>query len=102
MIERLIETDLEKSILYRNTRNQEFTSRIVDILTHVVIHGAYHRGQIARVVGLPRLRREYGLHHVRLTSSRSERFERGWLTPAEPWQYNATWQLIARMFRGRD
>ena len=51
LIEGLSEADLEKPILYRNTRNQEFTSRIVDILTHVVIHGAYHRGQIARVLG---------------------------------------------------
>jgi uncharacterized damage-inducible protein DinB len=51
LIESLIEADLQKPILYRNSSNQEFTSRIVDILTHVVIHGAYHRGQIARVLG---------------------------------------------------
>ena len=52
MIENLSEADLDSPIHYRNTRNQEFTSRIVDILTHVVIHGAYHRGQIARVLGV--------------------------------------------------
>ena len=51
LIENLSEAELDSPIHYRNTRNQEFTSRIVDILTHVVIHGAYHRGQIARVLG---------------------------------------------------
>lgn len=51
LVEGLGEADLEKPVPYRNTRNQEFTSRIVDILTHVVIHGAYHRGQIAKVLG---------------------------------------------------
>lgn len=51
LIGSLGETDLDRSIRYRNTKNQEFTSRIVDILTHVVIHGAYHRGQIARILG---------------------------------------------------
>jgi uncharacterized damage-inducible protein DinB len=36
---------------YRNTKGQEFATPVLDILTHVVIHGAYHRGQIARCIG---------------------------------------------------
>src|SRR5262245_7247930 len=51
LIAGLGEADLVRPIHYRNTRDEEFTTRLIDILTHVVIHGAYHRGQIARVLG---------------------------------------------------
>ena len=36
---------------YRNTKGDEYANSVLDILTHVVIHGAYHRGQIARIIG---------------------------------------------------
>ena len=49
----LSEADLEEKVEYRNTKNEEFATPLVNILTHVVIHGAYHRGQIARVIGSP-------------------------------------------------
>ena len=39
--------DVSQSISYRNTKGEEWTSTIVDVLTHVVLHSAYHRGQIA-------------------------------------------------------
>ena len=39
------------AIRYRNTKGEEFATSVIDILTHVVIHGAYHRGQIAKVLG---------------------------------------------------
>ncbi len=39
--------DVAQSISYRNSKGEEWTSTIVDILTHVVMHSAYHRGQIA-------------------------------------------------------
>lgn len=39
--------DVSQSISYKNSKGEEWTSTIVDILTHVVIHSAYHRGQIA-------------------------------------------------------
>ena len=39
-----------RSIEYRNTKGERHTSRVDDVLTHVVMHGAYHRGQIATVV----------------------------------------------------
>ena len=51
MLSRLSEADLDGMVVYRNTKGEEFASTLVDILTHVVIHGAYHRGQIARVLG---------------------------------------------------
>jgi uncharacterized damage-inducible protein DinB len=35
---------------YVNSKGEKWTSRADDILTHVVLHGAYHRGQIATIV----------------------------------------------------
>jgi uncharacterized damage-inducible protein DinB len=37
----------ERPITYRNSAGDQFTSTMEDILTHVSLHGAYHRGQIA-------------------------------------------------------
>jgi uncharacterized damage-inducible protein DinB len=37
----------ERRITYRNSAGDQFTSTMEDILTHVSLHGAYHRGQIA-------------------------------------------------------
>lgn len=42
--------DLEDSVGYRNSLGEFWTSTVDDILTHVVIHSAYHRGQIAAAV----------------------------------------------------
>lgn len=39
--------DVNQSISYRNSKGEQWTSTVVDILTHVIIHSAYHRGQIA-------------------------------------------------------
>jgi uncharacterized damage-inducible protein DinB len=50
-LENLTESDLAALVRYRNSRGEEFASSALDILTHVVIHGAYHRGQIARIIG---------------------------------------------------
>jgi uncharacterized damage-inducible protein DinB len=41
------EGDLSKSITYKNTKGEAWQSTIGDILTHVILHAAYHRGQIA-------------------------------------------------------
>ena len=38
---------LDESISYKNSKGESFESRIEDVLTHVVFHAAYHRGQIA-------------------------------------------------------
>jgi uncharacterized damage-inducible protein DinB len=37
----------ERRITYKNSAGDQFTSTLEDILTHVSLHGAYHRGQIA-------------------------------------------------------
>lgn len=42
----LAETDLDKIIFYKNSSGKEFENTVSDILTHVAIHGQYHRGQI--------------------------------------------------------
>ncbi|HME34987.1 MAG TPA: DinB family protein [Candidatus Sulfotelmatobacter sp.] len=39
--------DVSQSISYKNSKGEEWTSAIVDVLTHVILHSAYHRGQIA-------------------------------------------------------
>jgi uncharacterized damage-inducible protein DinB len=47
LLSRLTPDLLEKPITYRNSAGDQFTSTIEDILTHVAMHGSYHRGQIA-------------------------------------------------------
>ncbi|NIK76491.1 putative damage-inducible protein DinB [Paenibacillus castaneae] len=42
----IAETDLDNLITYTNSTGNTFTSSIRDILTHVALHGQYHRGQI--------------------------------------------------------
>ena len=42
--------DLHRDIVYRNSAGQAFSSTLEDILLHVALHGAYHRGQVAMLV----------------------------------------------------
>jgi uncharacterized damage-inducible protein DinB len=42
----LSNTDLDKTISYSNSKGIEFKNSVRDILTHVALHGQYHRGQI--------------------------------------------------------
>jgi len=47
--------DLDWLVKYRNFSGTKFDTAMGDILTHVVLHGTYHRGQIAtamRAAGL--------------------------------------------------
>jgi len=46
----LAEEDLDREIRYQTTEGVEHRNRLSDILTHVMLHGAYHRGQIALVL----------------------------------------------------
>jgi len=39
--------ELGKNINYRNTKGEAWQSKVEDVLIHVVMHSAYHRGQIA-------------------------------------------------------
>jgi len=43
----LQEDDLGRPVRYQNSKGESFTSQPLDILMHVVLHSAYHRGQIA-------------------------------------------------------
>ncbi|MBL8995593.1 MAG: DinB family protein [Spirochaetia bacterium] len=45
-------TDIEISapVHYQNTKGQEFSTPAIDILMQVNTHGAYHRGQISRII----------------------------------------------------
>jgi len=38
---------LSEKISYQNSKGEPWTSTVEDVLTHVVLHSAYHRGQIA-------------------------------------------------------
>jgi uncharacterized damage-inducible protein DinB len=38
---------LDNKIEYRNSKGEPWSSRVEDVLTHVLFHSAYHRGQIA-------------------------------------------------------
>jgi len=38
---------LDDKVEYRNSKGKLWSSRVEDILTHVLFHSAYHRGQIA-------------------------------------------------------
>jgi uncharacterized damage-inducible protein DinB len=48
----LAENDLDISVRYRNSKGIEFHTPIRDLLTHVALHGSYHRGQIAQALRL--------------------------------------------------
>jgi uncharacterized damage-inducible protein DinB len=41
------EDSFAEPVTYTNSKGEEWTSSAEDILTHVTIHSAYHRGQIA-------------------------------------------------------
>jgi uncharacterized damage-inducible protein DinB len=42
----LANSDLDKLIFYTNSKGTEFKNSVRDILTHIALHGQYHRGQI--------------------------------------------------------
>ena len=59
-----------------NSKGEPYTSSVEDILTHVVFHGAYHRGQIAakmRESGLEPAYTDY-IHAIR----------QGFVAPSHP------------------
>lgn len=43
----LTESGLQDTCSYKNSKGEAWESNIQDILTHVLLHSAYHRGQIA-------------------------------------------------------
>jgi uncharacterized damage-inducible protein DinB len=43
--------DLAAIIEYRNQTGNQFATAVIDILTQIITHGPYHRGQIAKIIG---------------------------------------------------
>lgn len=43
----LTKDDLELAVKYHNSKSVKFQTPIKDLLTHVTLHGAYHRSQLA-------------------------------------------------------
>jgi uncharacterized damage-inducible protein DinB len=48
LVTRATPADLARIVAYRNSAGRDFRSSVSDIVTHVAMHGSYHRGQIAR------------------------------------------------------
>src|SRR5919107_5432293 len=46
----LNEDGLGSAVTYRNFKGAEFSTHVGEILTHVAMHGAYHRGQVAKAL----------------------------------------------------
>jgi uncharacterized damage-inducible protein DinB len=42
---------LGQQIRYRNSKGEDWANTVADVLTHVVLHSSYHRGQIASLLG---------------------------------------------------
>jgi len=51
LLARKDERQLSSILHYQNQAGRSFETPVIDILTHVIIHGAYHRGQIAKILG---------------------------------------------------
>jgi uncharacterized damage-inducible protein DinB len=41
---------LSETVAYQNSKGEPWTSTVEDVLTHVLLHSAYHRGQIASLI----------------------------------------------------
>jgi uncharacterized damage-inducible protein DinB len=46
----LSNSKLEEKVSYKNSKGEPWSSKVEDILTHVLMHSAYHRGQIASIL----------------------------------------------------
>lgn len=46
-LEGLALDDLSKKVSYKNSKGEPWTSAVEDVVTHILFHSAYHRGQIA-------------------------------------------------------
>jgi uncharacterized damage-inducible protein DinB len=46
-LDQISDSHLKDQIAYTNSKGEPWSSTVEEVLTHVVIHSAYHRGQIA-------------------------------------------------------
>ncbi len=42
---------LGREVAYTNSKGERWSNQVADVLTHVVLHSSYHRGQIASLLG---------------------------------------------------
>lgn len=49
-VEGLTEPELSQSIQYVNSKGEHFQSQLLDMLTHMSHHAAYHRGQVVQLI----------------------------------------------------
>jgi uncharacterized damage-inducible protein DinB len=42
---------LAREVAYTNSKGERWSNSVADVLTHVVLHSSYHRGQIASLLG---------------------------------------------------
>lgn len=50
IIDNVTEVDLARVVSYRTSAGHPYESTVEDILLHVALHGAYHRGQLAMLL----------------------------------------------------
>jgi uncharacterized damage-inducible protein DinB len=50
LLDSLHDADLAADVVYANSRGVPYRNAMCDILTHVALHGSYHRGQIAAAI----------------------------------------------------
>ncbi|MDQ0971243.1 putative damage-inducible protein DinB [Neobacillus niacini] len=50
LLSTLFNSNLDQLVSYKNSNGTEFDNSIRDILTHVALHGQYHRGQINQLL----------------------------------------------------
>lgn len=42
---------LNRDVTYTNSKGERWTNAVADVVTHVVLHSSYHRGQVASLLG---------------------------------------------------
>jgi len=47
IVKRIAHIFLAEAVDYKNSKGEPWRNRVEDVLTHVIMHSAYHRGQIA-------------------------------------------------------
>ncbi|MEH6995743.1 DinB family protein [Neobacillus drentensis] len=50
LLSNLANSELDQLVSYKNSKGTEFHNSIREILTHVALHGQYHRGQINQLL----------------------------------------------------
>ncbi len=75
ILKKMTPEKLASLLAYRNTKGLEFKTPIQDVLMHLVMHSAYHRGQVAAAVrdsaGIPAAT-DYVVYVRQLKSQRAE------------------------------